>query len=133
MRRTEGPFGDHYGYYSLEHPFPVFEVEKIYHRKDAIFPATVVGRPRQEDHYIGEYLQKLFSPIFPLVMNGVVSVWAYDDAGVHTLASAVVCEARLQRFHVNLSAPLVLDCRMKPWYPPLVEPLQETVARVDAL
>jgi UbiD family decarboxylase len=91
-RRTEGPFGDHYGYYSLEHPYPVFEVERIYHRKNAIFPATVVGRPRQEDHYIGEYLQELFSPLFPLLMNGVVAVWAYDDAGVHTLASAIVRE-----------------------------------------
>ncbi len=92
VRRMEGPFGDHYGYYSLEHPFPVFEVESIYHRKDAVFPATVVGRPRQEDHYIGEYLQELFSPLFPLVMNGVISVWAYDDAGVHTVASAIVRE-----------------------------------------
>ncbi len=92
VRRTEGPFGDHYGYYSLEHPFPVFEVEEIFHRRDAVFPATVVGRPRQEDHYIGEYIQELFSPLFPLVMNGVVSVWAYDDAGVHTLASAIVRE-----------------------------------------
>lgn len=92
VRRTEGPFGDHYGYYSLAHPYPVFEAARVYHRKDAIFPATVVGRPRQEDHYIGEYLQDLFSPLYPLVMNGVERVWAYDDAGVHTLASAVVKE-----------------------------------------
>jgi 4-hydroxybenzoate decarboxylase subunit C len=92
VRRDEGPFGDHYGYYSLAHPFPVFHVDRIYHRQNAIFPATVVGRPRQEDHYIGEYLQELFSPIYPLVMNGVRSVWAYDDAGVHTLAAAVVQE-----------------------------------------
>ncbi|NLT65846.1 MAG: UbiD family decarboxylase [Acidobacteria bacterium] len=92
IRRTEGPFGDHYGYYSLAHPYPVFEAARVYHRKDAIFPATVVGRPRQEDHYIGEYLQDLFSPLYPLVMNGVERVWAYDDAGVHTLASAVVKE-----------------------------------------
>jgi len=91
-RRTEGPFGDHYGYYALAHPFPVFHADRIYHRKDAIFPATVVGRPRQEDHYIGEYLQELFSPIYPLVMNGVREVWAYDDAGVHPLAAAVVSE-----------------------------------------
>jgi 4-hydroxybenzoate decarboxylase subunit C len=90
VRRTEGPFGDHYGYYSLAHPFPVFQADRIYYRKKAIFPATVVGRPRQEDHYIGEYLQELFSPVYPLVMNGVRSVWAYDDAGVHTLAAAVV-------------------------------------------
>ncbi len=89
-RRMEGPFGDHYGYYALAHPFPFIEIEKIYHRKDAIFPATVVGRPRQEDHYIGEYLQELFSPLYPLVMNGVRAVWAFDDAGVHPLAGAVV-------------------------------------------
>lgn len=92
VRRTEGPFGDHYGYYSLAHPFPVFEVDRIYHRSDAIYPATIVGRPRQEDHYIGEYLQELFAPLYPLVMNGVHSVWAYDDAGVHPLAAAVVKE-----------------------------------------
>ncbi len=91
-RRLEGPFGDHYGYYSLAHDYPVFEVDRIYHRKDAVFPATVVGRPPQEDHYIGEYLQDLFSPIYPLVMNGVVAVWAYDEAGVHPLASAIVRE-----------------------------------------
>jgi 4-hydroxybenzoate decarboxylase subunit C len=92
VRRLEGPFGDHYGYYSLAHDFPVFEVSRMYHRKGAVFPATVVGRPRQEDHYIGEYLQDLFSPVFPLVMNGVARVWAYDDAGVHPLAAAVVRE-----------------------------------------
>jgi UbiD family decarboxylase len=92
VRRTEGPFGDHYGYYSLAHPFPVLQVDRIYHRNNAIFPATVVGRPRQEDHYIGEYLQELFAPIYPLVMNGVQAVWAYDDAGVHPLAAAVVRE-----------------------------------------
>ena len=92
VRREEGPFGDHYGYYSLAHPFPVFQVDRIYHREKAIFPATVVGRPRQEDHYIGEYLQELFSPLYPLVMNGVRAVWAYDDAGVHPLAGAVVAE-----------------------------------------
>ena len=91
-RRTEGPFGDHYGYYSLAHEFPVFQVERMYHRADAIFPATVVGRPPQEDHYIGEYLQELFAPLFPLVMNGVVAVWAYDEAGMHPLAAAVVRE-----------------------------------------
>lgn len=95
VRRAEGPFGDHYGYYSLAHPFPVFQADKIYHRSDAIFPATVVGRPRQEDHYICDYLQELFSPVYPLVMNGVQAVWAYDDAGVHPLAAALVRE----RYH----------------------------------
>jgi 3-polyprenyl-4-hydroxybenzoate decarboxylase len=92
IRRDEGPFGDHYGYYSLRHPFPVFNVRRMLHRRDAVFPATVVGRPRQEDHYIGEYLQELFAPLYPLVMNGVRAVWAYNDAGMHPLAAAVVSE-----------------------------------------
>jgi 4-hydroxybenzoate decarboxylase subunit C len=91
-RRPEGPFGDHYGYYALQHDYPIFTVNRIFHRKDAIFPATVVGRPPQEDHYIAEFLQELLSPMFPLVMPKVVSVWAYEESGVHTLTSAVVKE-----------------------------------------
>src|SRR5215210_5916070 len=74
-RRPEGPFGDHYGYYSLQHHYPVFNVEAVYHRKDAIYPATVVGKPRQEDFFIGDYLQKLLSPLFPLVMPSVRDLW----------------------------------------------------------
>ncbi|HVF44950.1 MAG TPA: UbiD family decarboxylase, partial [Pyrinomonadaceae bacterium] len=74
-RRAEGPFGDHYGYYSLQHDYPVFEVEAVFHRKDAIYPATVVGKPRQEDFFIGDYLQKLLSPLFPLVMPSVRDLW----------------------------------------------------------
>ncbi|HEY0051594.1 MAG TPA: UbiD family decarboxylase, partial [Pyrinomonadaceae bacterium] len=53
-RKPEGPFGDHYGYYSLQHDYPIFEAEAVFHRKDAIYPATVVGKPRQEDFYIGD-------------------------------------------------------------------------------
>ena len=95
IRRNEGPFGDHYGYYSLRHPFPIFNVWRMFHRRDAVFPATVVGRPRQEDHYIGDFLQELFAPLYPMVMNGVRAVWAYDDAGMHPLAAAVVSERYL--------------------------------------
>jgi len=91
-RRLEGPFGDHYGYYSLEHEFPVFQCKKIYHRKDAIYPATVVGKPRQEDFYIGNYLQELLSPLFPLVMPAVKSLWSYAETGFHALSAAVVNE-----------------------------------------
>jgi 4-hydroxybenzoate decarboxylase subunit C len=91
-RRAEGPFGDHYGYYALQHDYPVFKVKKLFHRKDAIWPATVVGRPPQEDHYIAEFLQELLSPMFPIVMPKVESVWAYEESGVHTLAAAVVKE-----------------------------------------
>jgi len=90
VRRPEGPFGDHYGYYSLEHDYPVFEVERLYRRSRPIFPATVVGRPRQEDFFIGDRLQELLSPLFPLVMPSVVDLWSYGDTGFHSLAAAVV-------------------------------------------
>jgi UbiD family decarboxylase len=91
-RRAEGPFGDHYGYYSLRHDYPVFNVEAVFHRRDAIYPATVVGKPRQEDFFIGDYLQKLLSPLFPLVMPSVRDLWTYGETGFHSLAAAVVRE-----------------------------------------
>ncbi|MCI0419829.1 MAG: UbiD family decarboxylase [Acidobacteria bacterium] len=91
-RRPEGPFGDHYGYYSLQHDYPVFHVEKMFRRRDAIYPATVVGKPRQEDFFIGDYLQELLSPLFPLVMPGVRDLWSYGETGFHSLAAAVVRE-----------------------------------------
>jgi UbiD family decarboxylase len=92
VRRPEGPFGDHYGYYSLRHDYPVFEVSRMAHRRDAIYPATVVGKPRQEDFYIGDLLQELLSPLFPLVMPAVRKLWSYGETGYHSLAAAVVRE-----------------------------------------
>jgi UbiD family decarboxylase len=89
-RRPEGPFGDHYGYYSLRHDYPEFRVTHIAHRHDAIYPATVVGKPRQEDFYIGDLLQELLSPLFPLVMPAVQQLWSYGETGYHSLAAAVV-------------------------------------------
>lgn len=91
-RKPEGPFGDHYGYYSLQHEYPVFEVAAVFHRRDAIYPATVVGKPRQEDFFIGDYLQQLLSPLFPLVMPGVRDLWTYGETGFHSLCAAVVQE-----------------------------------------
>ncbi|MGH9946956.1 MAG: UbiD family decarboxylase [Pyrinomonadaceae bacterium] len=91
-RRLEGPFGDHYGYYSLEHDYPVFYADAVFHRKDAIYPATIVGKPRQEDFFIGDYLQELLSPLFPLVMPAVRDLWSYGETGFHSLAAAVVQE-----------------------------------------
>jgi UbiD family decarboxylase len=91
-RRPEGPFGDHYGYYSLLHDYPVFHCDAVVHRRDAIYPATVVGKPRQEDFFIGDYLQKLLSPLFPLVMPSVRDLWTYGETGFHSLAAAVVRE-----------------------------------------
>lgn len=89
-RRPEGPFGDHYGYYSLRHDYPVFRVSRVARRRNAIFPATVVGKPRQEDFYIGDLLQELLSPLFPLVMPAVEDIWAYGETGYHSLAAAIV-------------------------------------------
>jgi 4-hydroxybenzoate decarboxylase subunit C len=93
LRRPEGPFGDHYGYYSLTHDFPVFNVNHVWHRKDAIYPATIVGKPRQEDYYLGEFLQRLLSPAFPLAMPGVKQLWTYAETGFHPLAAAIVRES----------------------------------------
>jgi UbiD family decarboxylase len=90
VRRPEGPFGDHYGYYSLQHDYPVFQVQQMAHRSDAIYPATVVGKPRQEDFFIGDLLQELLSPLFPLVMPTVEQLWSYGETGYHSLSAAVV-------------------------------------------
>ncbi|NOQ45279.1 MAG: UbiD family decarboxylase [Desulfobulbaceae bacterium] len=92
QRRLEGPFGDHYGYNSLQHDYPVFHASHLYHRKDAIYPATVVGRPRQEDFFIGDFLQDLLSPLFPLVMNGVRQLKTFGETGFHCLAAARVAD-----------------------------------------
>ncbi len=91
-RRLEGPFGDHYGYYSLEHEFPVFHCQKILHRKGAIYPATVVGKPRQEDYFLGNYLQELLKPVIHMVMPAVKDLWSYAETGFHALTAARVEE-----------------------------------------
>jgi UbiD family decarboxylase len=90
LRRGEGPFGDHYGYYSLRHDYPVLQVQQLARRRDAIYPATVVGKPRQEDFFIGDLLQELLSPLFPLVMPAVEQLWSYGETGYHSLGAAVV-------------------------------------------
>lgn len=92
LRRPEGPFGDHYGYNSLEHDYPVFQVSHMYHRKNAVYPATVVGRPKQEDYFIGDFLQELLSPLFPLVMKGVKELKTFGETGFHCLAAARVSD-----------------------------------------
>jgi 4-hydroxy-3-polyprenylbenzoate decarboxylase len=88
----EGPFGDHLGYYSLKHPFPVLKVDAIYHRKDAIWPFTVVGRPPQEDTSFGALIHDLTGPIIPTVIPGLHGVHAVDAAGVHPLLLAIGSE-----------------------------------------
>jgi 4-hydroxy-3-polyprenylbenzoate decarboxylase len=88
----EGPFGDHLGYYSLRHEFPVLRVEHVYHRDGAIWPFTVVGRPPQEDTIFGQVIHELTGPIIPSVLPGVHAVHAVDAAGVHPLLLAIGSE-----------------------------------------
>lgn len=90
--KPEGPFGDHLGYYSLQHDFPVLRVEKVFHRKDAIWPFTVVGRPPQEDTVFGELIHALTGPVIPTVLPGVRAVHAVDASGVHPLLLAIGSE-----------------------------------------
>lgn len=91
-RRPEGPFGDHYGYYSETHDYPVFHCQRVYRRRAPLVPATVVGKPRQEDFFLGDYLQELLAPLFPLAMPAVRDLWSYGETGYHSLAAAVVHE-----------------------------------------
>lgn len=88
----EGPFGDHLGYYSLAHPFPVLTVEHVFHRRDAIWPFTVVGRPPQEDTMFGRLIHELTGPMIPKILPGVHGVHAVDAAGVHPLLLAIGSE-----------------------------------------
>ncbi|HVW38804.1 MAG TPA: UbiD family decarboxylase domain-containing protein, partial [Pirellulales bacterium] len=88
----EGPFGDHLGYYSLAHDFPVLTVEHVYHRTGAIWPFTVVGRPPQEDTTFGQFVHELTGPVIPTVVPGVRAVHAVDAAGVHPLLLAIGSE-----------------------------------------
>jgi len=88
----EGPFGDHLGYYSLAHEFPVLEVHKVYHRRDAIWPFTVVGRPPQEDTSFGALIHEITQPMVPVELPGVKAIHAVDAAGVHPLLLAIGSE-----------------------------------------
>jgi 4-hydroxy-3-polyprenylbenzoate decarboxylase len=90
--KPEGPFGDHLGYYSLRHPFPLMTVDRVYHRPDAIWPFTVVGRPPQEDTSFGALIHEITGPIIPTVIPGVHAVHAVDAAGVHPLLLAIGSE-----------------------------------------
>ena len=88
----EGPFGDHLGYYSLAHEFPVLTVNAVHHRENAIWPFTTVGRPPQEDTVFGTFAHELTKALVPTVFAGVHEVHAVDAAGVHPLLLAIGSE-----------------------------------------
>jgi 4-hydroxy-3-polyprenylbenzoate decarboxylase len=90
--KPEGPFGDHLGYYSLKHDFPVMTIEAVHHRDGAVWPFTVVGRPPQEDTTFGRLIHELTGPVIPTVIPGLHAVHAVDAAGVHPLLLAVGSE-----------------------------------------
>lgn len=90
--KPEGPFGDHLGYYSLKHDFPVMRVHKVHHRKDAIWPFTVVGRPPQEDTAFGNMIHEIAGAMVPASIPGLHDVHAVDASGVHPLLLALGSE-----------------------------------------
>jgi 4-hydroxy-3-polyprenylbenzoate decarboxylase len=90
--KPEGPFGDHLGYYSLTHDFPLMKVHKVYHKKEAIWPFTVVGRPPQEDTSFGAMIHELAGETVKLELPGVKAVHAVDASGVHPLLFAIGSE-----------------------------------------
>ena len=94
--RLEGPFGDHFGHYSHAADFPVFHIKKITHRRGAIYPATVVGKPPMEDKFIGDATQQILGPLARLIHKEIKSVWAYYEAGFHNLL-VVSVEQRYQK------------------------------------
>jgi 4-hydroxy-3-polyprenylbenzoate decarboxylase len=90
--KPEGPFGDHLGYYSLVHDFPVMKIHKVYARKNAIWNFTVVGRPPQEDTAFGDFIHEITGDAIPTEIKGIKEVHAVDAAGVHPLLLAVASE-----------------------------------------
>lgn len=92
QNKPEGPFGDHLGYYSLTHPFPLLKVKNVYHKKDPIWSFTVVGRPPQEDTSFGELIHEITGAAIPKEIPGLHAVNAVDAAGVHPLLFAIGSE-----------------------------------------
>ncbi|MGD9310758.1 MAG: UbiD family decarboxylase [Desulfosarcina sp.] len=90
--RWEGPFGDHFGHYSHAADYPVFRVTQVLAREDAIYPATVVGKPVQEDFFLGEALQEMTLPLLKMIRPAVTDLWAYPETGFHALAVMSVTE-----------------------------------------
>jgi 4-hydroxy-3-polyprenylbenzoate decarboxylase len=105
--KIEGPFGDHLGYYSLQHPFPLMKVQKVYARENAIWPFTVVGRPPQEDTSFGRLIHEITGAAIPKEIPGLKEVHAVDAAGVHPLLLAIGSERYTPYMPVNQPAELL--------------------------
>lgn len=110
-RREEGPFGDHFGYYSKQAPFPVFHINKITRRRDAVYPATVVGKPPREDKYIGDATQEMVGPLIKLIRPEVVGLWAHYEAGFHNLLTVAV-KVRYRREAIKTGLALLGESQL---------------------
>lgn len=95
-RRMEGPFGDHFGHYSHAAEFPVFHITTITHRKNAVYPATVVGIPPMEDKFLGDATQQILGPLVKMIHSEITAMWAYYEAGFHNLL-VVAVDQRYQK------------------------------------
>lgn len=105
-RHSEGPFGDHFGHYCDVADFPVFRVKTITRRANPVYPAAVVGKPPQEDRYMGDASQMILGPLIRLIRPEVRDVWAYYEAGFHNLLVASV-EARYMREPIRTALGLL--------------------------
>jgi len=83
-RKLEGPFGDHFGHYSEADNYPVLHINNVFYREDAIYPATVVGKPPQEDKYLGDCTQNILKPLIKVIHPEIHDLWAYFEAGFHS-------------------------------------------------
>ena len=90
VRRLEGPFGDHFGHYSHAAEFPIFQIRTVTRRRNAIYPATVVGIPPMEDKFLGDTTQQILGPLVRLIHSEITDMWAYYEAGFHNLLVVAV-------------------------------------------
>lgn len=104
-RKTEGPFGDHFGYYSLERDFPVFHIQGIMARPDAVYPATIVGKPPKEDGVIGKAIERMFTPLLRLQVPELVELNTPLESGFHNLG---IASARLNFPRAGVKVALAL-------------------------
>lgn len=84
-RVPEGPFGDHFGHYSHQAPFPVFTATRMTARRNAVYVASVVGQPPQEDRAIGDAINGMFTPFVRMIHPELADLWSYQEAGFHNL------------------------------------------------
>jgi 4-hydroxy-3-polyprenylbenzoate decarboxylase len=106
VRRMEGPFGDHFGHYSEAAEFPIFQVKTITRRRNPVYPATVVGKPPQEDKFIGDATQEVLKPLARLIHPELKDLWAYFEAGFHNLL-VVSVETRYEREPIKTALGLL--------------------------